>query len=176
MTHRLVLTLVASAWFSAVAAQPMAPPAVPPAVPPNNTSATPSPEGAPGQTPTIEPGAQPTLGDDKDTIAATQRWLALLDAGRLGAAWDVSSAHLKSVVTRQKWVSGIGSTRKPFGKFVSRTPEKFARAHSLPGAPDGDYSIVEFESVFANDKRAAEKVIWMLESGAVWRVSGYYIR
>ena len=171
MTNRLLLILAVSAWFSAVAAQPVAPPALPP-----NASATPSPAAAPGQPPAVDPGAQPTLGDDKDTIAATQKWLALLDAGKMGAAWDVSSAHLKSVVTRQKWVSGIGSARKPFGKIVSRKPEKFARAHSLPGAPDGDYSIVEFESVFANGKRAAEQVIWMLEGGDVWRVSGYYIR
>ncbi len=159
MTLRILIVLAAAACFSQVAAQPAAPPAA-----------------APGPPAAAEPDVQPTLGDDKDTIEATRKWLALLDAGKAGAAWDVASPYLKSVVKRQKWVTEINSARKPFGKFTSRKAEKFARAHSLPGAPDGDYSIIEFESVFANGRHASEQVIWMLESGDVWRVSGYYIR
>jgi hypothetical protein len=131
---------------------------------------------SPGSPAAADSSEQPTLGDDKDTIEAAQKWLALLDAGKVGAAWDASSAHLKSVVTRQKWVTDIGKVRKPFGKLRTRKAEKFARAHSLPGAPDGDYAIVEFESVYANGKQATEQVIWMFEADSVWRVSGYFIR
>jgi len=80
------------------------------------------------------------------------------------------------VVTRQKWIEGITSARKPFGEFVKRTPTKFARSHSMPGAPDGDYSIIEFDTEFANGKRASEHIIWMLGEREVWSVSGYFIR
>jgi hypothetical protein len=152
-----------AAWFSLAAAQP----ALPPTTPPPASSATPA---------ASDSNEQPTLGDDKDTIEAAQKWLALLDAGKVGAAWDVSSAHLKSVVTRQKWVTEITKARKPLGKLRTRKAEKFARAHSLPGAPDGDYSIVEFESVYANGKQATEQVIWMFEADSIWRVSGYFVR
>ena len=107
---------------------------------------------------------------------ASTKWLALLDSGKTGAAWDVSSPHLKSVVTRKGWIDGITSARKPFGDFVKRTPTKFARSHSMPGAPDGDYSIIEFDTEFANGKRASEHIIWMLGEREVWSVSGYYIR
>jgi uncharacterized protein DUF4019 len=162
MTRRMLL-LAMAAWCSLAAAQPALPPATPPAVSPGSPAAPDSDE-------------QPTLGDDKDTIEAARKWLALLDAGKFGVAWDASSAHLKSVVTRQKWVTEITKARKPLGKLRTRKPEKFARAHSLPGAPDGDYSIVEFESVYANGKQATEQVIWMFEADSVWRVSGYFIR
>jgi hypothetical protein len=169
MTLRILLisaaaawrALTASAWCTSAAAQPAAPaPAVTP---------------APGVPPVLE-SAQPTAGDDKETIGAAYKWLTLLDGGKAGAAWDVASAHLKSVVTRKKWVEGIVEMRGPFGKPDARKAEKFARSHQLPGAPEGDYSIIEFQTEFANGKKATEQVIWMLEKDDVWRVSGYFIR
>ena len=119
---------------------------------------------------------QPSTRDDKETIEASRAWLALLDAGKFGPAWDGASPYLKSVVTRQKWVTGVAAARNPFGKFKQRIPVKFARSHSMPDAPDGDYSIIEFESEFANGKVASEHVIWMLGDNQDWHVSGYYIR
>ncbi len=160
MTLRILVTLMVAAWFSPLAAQTAAPP----------------PASPPDEPPAADTANMPTLQDDKDTIAASEKWLKLLDTGKVGAAWDVSSAYLKSVVTRQKWVEGIGRARKPFGKIDKRTAGKFARAHSMPQAPDGDYAILEFDSVYANGKRATEQVIWMLDSGDTWGVAGYYIR
>ena len=169
MTAQVLTGLVAAAWLSLAVAQPAPPsvssPAAPASKPPVATTA-PS---------TGDEPFQPTLGDDKETIAATEKWLSLLDDGKLGPAWDVSSKYLKSSVTRKEWIKGITDVRKPFGKLKSRAPEKFARSHSLPGAPDGDYSIIVFESVFANGKKAEEQVTWALEAGDLWRVSGYFI-
>jgi hypothetical protein len=120
--------------------------------------------------------AQPTLGDDQDTIDAGLKWLALIDEGHADAAWDVASAHLKSVVSRDRWVKGMSDFRKPFGKIASRKAVKFGRAHSMPDAPDGDYAIIQYETTFANGKRATEQLVWVLEGENSWRVSGYYIR
>jgi hypothetical protein len=156
--------LAASAWCTSAPAQPGMPPAAPAA-----------PAAAPGA-PSADDALQPSTRDDKETVEASRAWLALLDAGNFGAAWDGASPHLKSVVTRQKWITGLTAARKPFGKLKQRTPVKFARSHSMPDAPDGDYSLLEFESEFANGKRASEQIIWMLGDNQVWRVSGYYIR
>ena len=123
-----------------------------------------------------EVAAQPTLGDDREAVAAAEKWLVMIDAGQHGAAWDVASPHLKSVVTRADWIKGMREARKPFGKFISRSPTKFARSHELPGMPEGDYSIIEFASVFANRKPVTEQMTWALGDGDVWRVAGYYIR
>jgi hypothetical protein len=167
LTAVLAYALAIATGCPAVA-QPAAPPA---SAPPPPAAVTPTP----GMPPVLE-SAQPTLGDDRETIAAAYKWLTLLDAGKAGAAWDVASAHLKSVVTRPNWIAGIADMRKPFGKPDARKAEKFARSHQLPGAPEGDYSIIEFQTEFANGKQATEQVIWMLEKDDVWRVSGYYIR
>jgi Protein of unknown function (DUF4019) len=165
MNARILVVLFACAGLSLASAQPASPPAPTPGSPP---AAVPPPtEPAP---------VQPTMGDDRDTILASEKWLALLDSGKIGAAWDVASAHLKSVVTRQKWVEGISAARKPFGKLDRRQAEKFARSHQLPGVPEGDFSIIEFQSVFANGKQATEQLVWSLEKGDTWRVAGYYIR
>ncbi len=169
MNARLTSGLIAAACFSLAAAQTMAPPAastVAPSVPPPATTPP-----STGDEPT-----QPTMAEDKESIEAAQKWLELLDAGKMGTAWDVSAKHLKSVVTRAEWIKGIKDARKPYGKLKSRTAERFARSHSLPGAPEGDYTIIEFSSVFANGKKASEQVIWMFEPGEIWRVSGYFIR
>jgi len=126
--------------------------------------------------PAAEAGEQPTLQDDQEAVEAAQKWLALIDAGKAGVAWDVAAPYLKSAVTRPKWIAGMRDARKPYGKLVSRRATKFARAHTMPGAPDGDYAIIEFETVFANGKRATEHLTWTIEGGDAWRVAGYYIR
>jgi len=127
-------------------------------------------------TPTAtDPANQPTLQDDKDVIEAGRKWLALVDSGQYDETWEIASPLLKSKVSKEKWNDGLQNLRKPLGKLVSRTPEKFARAHQLPGAPAGDYVIVEYTSTFENGKHP-EQLTWSLEKDDIWRVSGYFIR
>jgi hypothetical protein len=132
----------------------------------------PAPPASPAEN---DPANQPTLGDDKDVIEAGKKWLSLIDDGHYDQTWDLASPILKNKVTKQEWNKGLRDIRKPLGKLVSRSPEKFARAHSLPGAPDGDYVIVEYLSTFANGKHP-EQLTWVLENGDTWRVTGYFIR
>jgi len=142
-----------------------------------------APATAPAASSATEPGAtgatpeQPTLGDDRDVIEASEKWLRLLDRGQTGAAWDASAKSLQDHVSRAEWVKGIGAARKPFGTLKARKRDRFARAHEMPGGPEGDYAIVQFVSEFANGKRATEQLIWMLQpDDGIWRVSGYHIR
>ena len=122
-------------------------------------------------------GVQPTLRDDQDVLDASEKWLAILDAGKFGEAYDLAAQSLRKSVTRANWIKGIGEARKPLGKAQGRARDKFARAHALPGLPDGDYAIVEFKTTFASGKRAAEQLTWQYDAdGRIWRVAGYYIR
>jgi hypothetical protein len=47
---------------------------------------------------------------------------------------------------------------------------------SLPGAPDGEYVVIKFETSFQNKKSAVETITPMREKDGKWRVSGYYIK
>jgi hypothetical protein len=47
---------------------------------------------------------------------------------------------------------------------------------TLPGVPDGEYVVVEYETSFENKKTANETVTPMKDPDGTWRVSGYFIR
>ena len=47
---------------------------------------------------------------------------------------------------------------------------------SLPGAPDGQYVVIQFKTSFENKRSAVETVTPMFGKDQRWRVSGYYIR
>jgi len=169
MTARLAACLAFAGLALAIAqvrAQPVAaPPASSPAASPSSTAP-----------PTSPPAEQPTARDDRDSIDAGIKWLALVDSGKAGAAWDLASKQLQSAVTRDKFVAAIREVRKPLGKVEGRTAERFARAHQLPGVPEGDYVIIEYKVRFAKGKALQEQLVWAIEDGDIWRVAGYYYR
>ena len=47
---------------------------------------------------------------------------------------------------------------------------------SLPGAPDGEYVVIQYATTFENKKSAIETITPMLDGDGKWRVSGYYIK
>jgi hypothetical protein len=57
----------------------------------------------------------------------------------------------------------------------SRTVIELRGDPDLPGAPAGDYVMLEYRSRFANDPATTEQVILLLEDG-VWRGFGYSVR
>ena len=49
-------------------------------------------------------------------------------------------------------------------------------ATELPGAPDGEYVVLEYETTFERKKKGAERVVMMKEPDGSWRAAGYYVR
>jgi uncharacterized protein DUF4019 len=66
--------------------------------------------------------------------------------------------------------------RKPLGKNLSRVVKSKKYSTSLPGAPDGEYVMIQFKASFESKKSAIETVTPMLGEDGLWRVSGYYIK
>ncbi|MGZ8256013.1 MAG: DUF4019 domain-containing protein [Burkholderiaceae bacterium] len=106
---------------------------------------------------------------------AAEKWLALLDAGEYGKAWDGCAQLFRQRVTRQQWVESLPQTRSPFGKMKERRNEVATYKTSLPGAPDGEYVTVRFGTKFEKKDDAEELLTLVLEDG-VWRPTGYFIR
>ena len=79
-------------------------------------------------------------------------------------------------ITKDKWEQAITAVRKPLGKKLSRKLLSKTYTQSLPGAPDGEYVVIQFEASFQNKKIAIETVTPMLDKDGQWRVSGYYIK
>jgi hypothetical protein len=47
---------------------------------------------------------------------------------------------------------------------------------TLPGAPDGDYVVIQYRTRFEHKAAAVETVPPMRDADGQWRVSGYFIR
>lgn len=47
---------------------------------------------------------------------------------------------------------------------------------TLPGAPDGEYVVIQFKASFENKKAAVETVTPLLDKDGQWRVSGYFMK
>ena len=62
------------------------------------------------------------------------------------------------------------------GKVHSRTLKTATYTKSLPGAPDGEYVVIQYESSFEHKQSAIETVTPMLDTDGKWRVSGYFIK
>ena len=69
----------------------------------------------------------------------------------------------------------VSSARSPLGPVRSRRLKSATATTSLPGAPDGHYVVLQFDTVFERKAAAVETVIPMLDEG-MWRVSGYFVR
>ena len=114
--------------------------------------------------------------EKKDAETAAQSWLALVDKGDYGASWDAAASVFKSAVTKPQWQQAASSARAPLGKLVSRKLKAAEYTTSLPGAPDGKYVVIQYESSFENKKSGIETVTPLLDKDGQWHVSGYFIK
>jgi hypothetical protein len=117
--------------------------------------------------------ATPAAPVGADLTEAT-RWVALVDAKRWGESWRAAGALFKSQMQQPRWASTIEPVREPLGAVSSRSLASITQARSLPGAPDGDYEVVRFQTSFANKAGATETIVLAHEATG-WKVDGYFI-
>lgn len=107
---------------------------------------------------------------------AASGFLALLDAGNFADSWSQAAALLRGAVPQEHWNGVVGSMRKPLGDVKSRKQLSSTYTRSIPGAPDGEYVIVQYQTEFANKAGAVETVTPMREADGSWKVSGYFLK
>lgn len=108
--------------------------------------------------------------------SAAESWLKLTDAGDGGASWDQAAKVFKAAVTKDQWTQALSGVRPPLGKVASRKVMSRQYSEKLPGAPEGKYVTIQYETVFEKKASAVETITPMLDPDGVWRVSGYFIR
>ncbi len=115
--------------------------------------------------------------DDKirDADEAAGKWLALIDGRQYLDSWDQAASLFKQQVSADNWLQSISSARQPLGAMISRKLISATYATSLPGAPDGEYVVLQYQTTFKYKKSSVETVTPMLDNKR-WRVSGYYVR
>ncbi len=115
--------------------------------------------------------------DKKESaVSAAEGWLKLVDEGKYTDSWKEAAQYFKGAVSQEQWEQTILSVRKPLGQVNSRKLKANNYTTSLPGVPDGEYVVVQFETSFENKKFAIETITPMMDKDGQWRVSGYYIK
>ncbi|HPB68655.1 MAG TPA: DUF4019 domain-containing protein [Candidatus Omnitrophota bacterium] len=113
---------------------------------------------------------------EKAAVAAAEAWLSLIDSGRYEQSWEDASEYFRNAITQQQWDQSLKAIRPPLGQLISREVISAVYTTTLPGAPDGEYVVIQYQSSFGNKKSAVETVTPMLDQDGAWRVSGYFIR
>ncbi|HKB72050.1 MAG TPA: DUF4019 domain-containing protein [Thermoanaerobaculia bacterium] len=117
----------------------------------------------------------PKPPDSLPAVTAMTTWLHLIDAGKYGESWEQASVLFKGALTRERWVSAMEGGRKPLGDLIKRYLKSADYRTSLPGAPDGQYFVVQFGASFSGKADAVETVTAVREGGD-WKAAGYFIK
>jgi DNA-binding CsgD family transcriptional regulator len=118
--------------------------------------------------------AAPLSESQSAAVKSAREWVAVVDAQKWEQSWQAAGTLFKSQVTAANWAAAVQPVRQPLGTVLKRELQSAAEHSSLPGAPAGEYVIVEFNTSFAK-KEAVETVVLAREN-AGWKVVGYFIR
>ena len=114
---------------------------------------------------------------NKETIAqeSAEKWLNLLDRSEYSDSWSQTAPYFQNNVTKEQWQRTLLGVRKPLGKMFSREVASTQYTTTLPGSPDGEYVVIQYNTSFENKESAVETVTPMLNQDGIWKVAGYYI-
>jgi hypothetical protein len=113
---------------------------------------------------------------EDQAINVAEEWLHLVDHGDDVESWQQAASLFRSAITVEQWQQDLHAARRPLGELKWRELEGAKYMTSLPGAPDGEYVVIQFDASFANKREGVEIVTPMKDEDGVWRVSGYFVK
>lgn len=114
--------------------------------------------------------------EESAAVACAESWLALVDAGNYQESWQQAAQFFKDAAPEAEWAPMASSAREQLGKLFKRTLKFKQYATSLPGAPAGEYVVIQYLTIFENEPLVGELITPMKDSDGNWRVSGYFIK
>ena len=93
-----------------------------------------------------------------ESAASARQWLELVDGQHWQESWNTAGAVFRSHITAEQWATTVQPIRPPMGSVSSRILQTVTKATSLPGAPDGQYEILQFMTSFEKKPAAVETV------------------
>ena len=109
-------------------------------------------------------------------LRAARAWLAAVDAGNYDGSWRAAAGYFQTAMSEEQWRLAMDGVRRPLGLLLAREVGSQTYATELPGVPDGEYVVIQFNSSFENKRSAVETVIPMVDDDGAWRVAGYLIK
>jgi hypothetical protein len=117
--------------------------------------------------------------DPRATVVqkAARDWLALADKLDATATWKAAGPRFQEAISEGRWAALLRKEREARGAVVQRTIAGTRFGANFPALPPGgNYAMVGFRTVFANQPNSVEDVTLEQGSDSNWRVIGYVIR
>ena len=111
--------------------------------------------------------------DDHRRVAALS-WLDSVDSGEYANCWCETARIIQTRISCSDWVEKLEQVLDPLGNVVTRSIKNTSEYESLPGVPDGKYTVVVFDTIYER-KKSAEETVTLIKTGTGWRVVGYFI-
>ncbi len=124
----------------------------------------------------VAPAALRAEGPETAAEQSAKTWLALVDAGKYGESWSSAAEAFKAAMSQAQWQGALEKVRAPLGKVVSRKLKGAKFTREIPGAPAGEYVVIQYDTDFEKKSGAVETITPMKDKDGAWRVSGYYIK
>ncbi|WP_312183851.1 DUF4019 domain-containing protein [Massilia timonae] len=109
-------------------------------------------------------------------VNAANQWLALADASDSASTWEQASPSFQAAISKVNWSVALKQARQPLGMVKSRKIASSELKHSRPGAQDGEYVLIQYDTQFEHQTRAVETVVPMRDKDGNWKVSGYFVK
>jgi hypothetical protein len=107
---------------------------------------------------------------------SVEAWLSLIDNQSYAASWDAAASLFRNAITQEEWQASVQKARAALGQVKSRTLKSAMATTTLPGAPDGEYMVFQFNTSLEQKSAAVETVTAIREKDGTWHVGGYFIK
>jgi hypothetical protein len=142
---------------------------------PARLSSQQSPQQAPPQGGIAAPANDPHMAEEQAAERQALGFLGYLDQGRYADSYAYTGMLIRAQVDRESFTSQIQKARAGTGALMGRYLMDVSYTTSVPGAPEGQYVVLHYQSSFANRQETIETLTLAFAKG-YWRVSGYYIK
>jgi hypothetical protein len=107
---------------------------------------------------------------------AATTWLASLDARDYEITWRDAAGIFKGAVSVQTWRNAATAARGPLGTMQKREEKISTATRNIPGAPEGQYVLLQYATIFEKNSSAIETVTLVQEPTGEFRVAGYFVK
>ena len=103
-------------------------------------------------------------------------FLAAVDAENWDESWQIAGAYFQSSVSQSDWTKAVEPVRAPLGAVEERRLATEQVASTLPGMPEGDYTVLQYQTVFAQRDMIATETVIMMNGPDGPEIIGYFVR
>ncbi len=113
--------------------------------------------------------------ESPESKASANVFLSAVDAGEWRESWNIAGEFFQDGSSAAEWAEIIEPLRGPLGEVEERRLVSVQKTATLPGAPEGEYEILQFQTKFAGRSDLAVETLVMLNSADGYKLTGYFI-